>query len=357
MSLSLKPKRPTAKKKTPHRRPASRPLVIDFHAHIVVPEIAAFADPYRSRAASTERLNNPRLTRRDFALAKKWGDRARRRMVDFKARLREMDKTGIDIQVLTPSNIVQYTNWADPKTSLKMERLSNDRQAEIVAKVPDRFIGIGSVPLQSPKLAVQELERCITELGFKGVQIASTAGNMELGDPRLRPFWAKVEALGAVVFLHPSGVEQTRYQRHQLWNSIGQPLEEAMAMMSLIYEGVLDEFPKLKICVAHGGGYLPYYAGRVDRNYFDKPFLRLGMKRPPSEYMKRSFFYDTCLYNREMLDALVRKVGARRIVLGSDYPVGEEDPVGFVRRCRLLSSEDKARILSGNATKLLGLRI
>jgi aminocarboxymuconate-semialdehyde decarboxylase len=271
-----------------------------------------------------------------------------------------MDDQGVDIQVLTLSLISHHTYWAgaDEETSYRMERLANDRMAEIIHKYPGRFVGLGGVPLHSLQLAVNELERCMGELGFKGVQVSSTAaGDMELGDERLRPFWKRCEELDAAVYLHPAGVWDLRYAKHQLWNSIGQPLEEAMAMASLMYEGVLDDFPKLKICVAHGGGFSPYYAGRLDRNYFDKPYLRLKMTCSPSDYLKKSFSYDTCVYNPEMLDTLVDKVGAGRIVLGSDYPVGEDDPVGFVRRSKKLSAKEKEDILQNNAAKMLGLAI
>jgi aminocarboxymuconate-semialdehyde decarboxylase len=130
-----------------------------------------------------------------------------------------------------------------------------------------------------------------------------------------------------------------------------------MAMASLMYEGILDDFPKLKFCVAHGGGFSPYYAGRLDRNYYDKPYLRRRMTGSPSEYLKNSFYYDTCVYNPEMLDTLIDKVGASRIILGSDYPVGEEDPVGFVMNSKKLSPKQKEDVLQNNAAKMLGLSI
>ena len=193
--------------------------------------------------------------------------------------------------------------------------------------------------------------------GLRGVQIPSHAEGMELGDPQLRPFWARAEKLGAALFLHPAGITEKRYYPYHLWNSLGQPLEEAMAMCSLFYDGVLDAFPKLKICVAHGGGYLPYAAGRVDRNYVDKAHTRLNMSMSPSEYLRRRFWYDTSVYNLDMLEFLVRKVGASQIIMGSDYPSGEDDPVGFVRRARGLSAADKEAILGGNGARLLGLSI
>lgn len=339
-------------------RRKTRPMAIDFHAHFVLPEAAAFARPYSITAANTQMPDDPRVTKKALAAAaKKWGPVTRQRMQDFKTRLKAMDRTGIDIQVLSSSLIVQYTYWADAESSLRIERKSNDLLAEIIATAPDRFVGLGGVPLQSPALAIAEMERCMGDLGFKGIQVSGSAGHMELGDARLRAFWARAEALGAMIYIHPAGVAEQRYQKHQLWNSLGQPQEEAMAMMSLIYDGIMDDFPKLKICIAHGGGYLPFYAGRVDRNYLDKPHMRYGQTQTPSGYMKKSFYYDSCVYDRDMFDFLIKKVGARRILLGSDYPVGEEDPVGFVTRSKLLSAADKERILSKNAAKLLGLRL
>ena len=334
--------------------PVRRPFVIDFHSHVVVPEVMAFAkDHLVNRAIS----DDPRIPEAAKLAARKWAETNRRKIADFQERLRDMDETGVDMQVLTPSMVHQCTSWASPEDALRMERLSNDRLAEWVAIAPDRFVGLGGVPLQSAELAVRELARCMGELGFRGVQVPSTAGGMELGDAKLRPFWAAAQNLGATIYIHPSGETSPRYENWQLWNSVGQPLEEAMAMASLWYEGVLDAFPQLKLCVAHGGGYLPFYAGRVDRNFIEKPTSRVNMKKSPSDYLRGHFWYDTCLYNIDMLEYLAQKVGVERIVMGSDYPVGEADPVGFVRNARGLSAADKTAILGGNAAKLLGLSI
>ena len=353
------PRKSAAAKRRAPRGPARKPIVIDFHAHIGVPEVAAYAAPHSVSRAGGRTPVDPRMTEAAKRIEADWIGKVRERTANYDRRIRDMDEAGVDIQVLTLSLISHHTYWAgaDEETSYKMERLANDRMAEVIAKYPGRFVGLGGVPLSSPQLCINELERCMGELGFRGVQVSSMAGDMELGDPKLRPFWKRCEELDAAVYLHPAGVWDQRYQKHQLWNSIGQPLEEAMAMSSLIHEGVLDEFPKLKICVAHGGGYLPYYAGRSDRNYHDKPFLRLSMTGSPSEYLKRSFHYDTCVYNAEVLDTLIDKVGPERIVLGSDYPVGEDDPVGFVVQSKKLSGQDKEDILQNNAAKLLGLSV
>ncbi len=333
---------------------APRPFVIDFHAHIAIPEVAAFT----AKAYGTVDSSIPADTPEHLAAeSRQWAANNVRKMQSFDERLRDMDSSGVDMQVLTSMIIRSCTYWADAETGLKWDRLVNERVAEAVAKKPDRFVGLGSVPLQAPELAAKELRRCMGELGLKGVQISSHVYGMELGDARLDPFWAAAEQSGATLFIHPAGSIDKRYAKHQLWNSIGQSIEEAMGMASLWYEGVLDRFPHLKLCVAHGGGFLPFYAGRVDRNYIEKAHTRVNMSKSPSEYMQQHFCYDTCLYNPEMIDYLVKKVGPSRIVCGSDYPVGEEDPAGFILRARGLSNADKAAILGGNAAQMLGLSI
>lgn len=332
----------------------SKPFVIDFHAHFAIPEVAAFA----AQAYGTVDSSIPPDTPEDLAAESRvWAANNARKMKDFDERLADMDRMGVDMQVLTSTIIRSCTWWADAETGLKWDRLINERVAEAVAKKPDRFVGLGSVPLQAPELAVKELHYCMGELGLKGVQLSTHVYGMELGDARLDPFWAAAQEAQATLYLHPAGTIDARYAKHQLWNSIGQSIEEALGMASLWYEGVLDRFPKLKLCVAHGGGFLPFNAGRVDRNYVEKAFTRVNMTKSPSEYMQQHFWYDTCLYNPEMMDYLVKKVGPSRILCGSDYPVGDEDPVGFIMRAKKVSAADKAAMLGGNAANLLGLSI
>src|SRR5258708_33256677 len=234
-----------------------------------------------------------------------------------------------------------------------MERRIKDGRAGAVAANPKRLIGLGGVPLAAPALAVAELTRCMGELGLAGVGISTSARDMELGDAALRPFWEKAEELGSVVYMHPAGNTGARLAKWYLWNSIGQAFEEAMAIASLMYEGVLDAFARLKICISHGGGYMPYYMGRIARNYVEKPATRVNMKKSPAEYL-RMLYFDSCVYETEVLEALVRRVGADQVVLGSDYPVGEPKPVEFVESCAL-AADEKERIIGLNAAQLFGL--
>jgi aminocarboxymuconate-semialdehyde decarboxylase len=324
--------------------------VIDFHAHLMLPEIYAITGPHTMFVKSN---TDPTMSEE----ARK-GVREREavlvaRMSDVTERIDRMDAMGVDMQVLSSSLVQQSTYWAEPRESLRMERMLNDRMAAVVADNPKRLIGLGGAPLAAPALAVAELERCMGELGLAGVGISTTARDMELGDAALRPFWEKAEELGAVVYIHPAGNTGARFAKWYLWNSIGQAFEEAMAIASLMYEGILDAFPQLKICISHGGGYMPYYLGRIARNYAEKPATRINMKKSPAEYL-RMLYYDSCVYEPEVLEALVRRVGADRVLLGSDYPVGEPKPVEFVESCAL-TVEEKERIIGVNAAQLFAV--
>ncbi|MDH4378141.1 MAG: amidohydrolase family protein [Ramlibacter sp.] len=331
--------------------PLAKARVIDFHAHVLVPEVVEFA---KGHGVETSVPPDPRITEEAREASRRWRTAMLRKMTELPDRLVDMDATGVDVQVLSASTVSMDTTWAPPGEALAMEQLANDRIAQMVAFAPDRFTGLGGVPLQSPQASVRELERCVRSLGLRGVQVSTRYGDMELGDSRLRPFWEAAQALDAVVYIHPAGITEPRFRPFQYWNSIGQPLEEAMAMASLMHEGVLDAFPRLKLVIGHGGGYLPYYIGRLDRNYAEKPFTRANMSMSPSQYLKTRFWYDSCVYDSDALAVLFRKVGASRILLGSDYPVGDADPVGFLTAVTG-DPDEQADMLGRNAAALLGI--
>jgi aminocarboxymuconate-semialdehyde decarboxylase len=344
-------KKTVAKKAAPRRAPAAvkprRRFAIDWHTHIFVPEVVAFnadhmvVNGFRPAPENANRRGGERggMT---------W-------QMDTDGRLAKMDEMRVDVQVISASLVHQCTYWAEPQDALRYDRLSNDRIAEFCATRPDRFAGIATVPLQSPALAASELERAVG-LGLKGANISSNVNGVELGLAGLDAFWAKAQELDVPVYIHPHGTTGDRFQRYLLWNSIGQSFEETMAMFSLIHDGVMDAYPKLKIVFAHGGGFLPFAPGRVDRNTSGERLARLGSKAidMASTYLDR-FWYDTCLYDAMMLDALADRVGPERLVMGSDYPVGELDPVGFIQQDRELSTRDKAGVLGETAAKLLKL--
>jgi aminocarboxymuconate-semialdehyde decarboxylase len=234
---------------------------------------------------------------------------------------------------------------------LKIHRLLNDTIGEMVAAKPDRFAGLATVPLQSVPMAIKELDRAVTKLGLRGVNISSFVKGRDLDDKGLHPFWTKAQDLNVPIYIHPAGAKDDRLQRYFLWNSVGQPYEEAMAITALIYGGVLDKFPRLNFVVAHGGGFVPHYDGRLDRNFYRSEH-KYGLKAPPSKYLKRLFF-DTCVYNPEVAKNLAKKVGGSRLIMGSDYPVGEIDPIAFVKKDRSLSKTARDGILGKTAAKLL----
>jgi aminocarboxymuconate-semialdehyde decarboxylase len=339
-SSSRKPARKAAKSAT-SRGTAPKPVVIDVHAHVLVPEVMKLTYDHSQYA-------------RAMAAAGGMPEPILKRMTELPLRLKEMDATGVDIQIISPSIMQQCTYSVEPEEAIKMDRLGNDRVAEDVARHPDRLVGLGSLPLHDVALSAAELERCVRDLKLRGVIISSQINDVELGDARLRPFWAKAEALGAVIFIHPSGNTDPRMKKHRLMITVGQPLEEAYAMSSLVYEGVMDQFPKLKILVAHGGGYLPFYTGRHDNDY------RYGrsphLKGDLSSYLPR-FFYDTVLFNPDMLEFLATKVPMSHLMLASDYPFAEKQPVEYVRRAKKISKKDQDAILGANAARLFGVSI
>ncbi len=341
------PKKAAPAAKAPAKIKPRRPFAIDWHTHIFVPEVVAFnadhmvVNGFRPAPENADRRGGERggMT---------W-------QMDTEGRLAKMDEMRVDVQVISASLVHQCTYWAEPQEALRYDRLSNDRIAEFCGQRADRFVGIATVPLQSPALAAAELERAVG-LGLRGANISSNVNGVELGLAGLDPFWEKAVELDVPVYIHPHGAVGDRFQRYLLWNSVGQSFEETMAMFSLIHDGVMDAYPKLKVVFAHGGGFLPYAPGRVDRNTSEERLERLGSKARDvaSSYFDR-FWYDTCLYDAVMLDTLADRVGPERLVMGSDYPVGELDPVGFVQQDKALSAADKRGVLGETAAKLLKL--
>ena len=230
----------------------------------------------------------------------------------------------------------------------------NDGIAAAVAQHPDRFIGMGSVPMQNVEMAVAEMQRCVRALDLRGIEISSNVGGRDYDEPEFRAFFAAAEELGVLLFLHPLGFTHAeRMGKYYFNNLIGNPIESTLAMGHLIFGGVLDRYPALKICVAHGGGYMPGYWGRMDHGWRARADCSEHCRHPPSTYL-RKLWLDTLVFDQEQLESLVRTHGADRLCLGSDYPfdMAEPDPVGFHAR---LDDADQARILGLNAAELLGL--
>ena len=324
---------------------------VDVHAHILIPEVEALvADlPGLAEARALDaRRNGP------AALAVS-GPMVRERvprLTDVRLRLAAMDAQGVDVQLVSPSPS-HYHYWADEDTAEKLYRLAGEATAAHCAQAPDRLRGLGLAPLQPPDQAVRALEHALDQ-GLLGVEISSHAPGRELSDPVYEPFWQRAEETGAILFLHPFGCTlDERLDQWYLSNTVGQPTENAVALSHLIFSGVLDRHPELKIVAAHGGGYLPTHIGRSDHAWSARSDAGAGCAHRPSSYLERIYF-DSLVHDPHVLRELVRAVGADRVLLGSDFPfdMGTDDPVGALRAAGL-SDPDFHAVRGGNAAALL----
>jgi aminocarboxymuconate-semialdehyde decarboxylase len=328
-------------------------LRVDIHCHYANPDVAAkVADRNPAQYEPSVKFANA-LTRETNV--KQMRDRAAK-LSSIEVRLKDMDRMGIDIQAVSPAPQQTYY-WTEPAEGAQLARQVNERIAEIVAKWPDRFVGLGTVPLQDADLAVAELTHCVKTLGLRGVEINPSVNGMDLTDGRLglEKFFAKVQELDVIVFMHPIGFTQgERLLDHYFNNVIGNPLETTVAASHLIFDGVMERYPKLKIVLPHAGGYLAHYWARMDHAWRARPDCRTVIKKKPSESLEK-FYFDTITFDRTMLRQLVERYGADHVLLGTDYPydMGMEDPVGFIEKTEKLSSEDKRRIQGLNAARLL----
>jgi len=351
--------------KCAHRAPASdgeaRPVVraggksltVDIHCHRECDEASDMMKVEAERVGFAALSFGSELTKE---VNRKQLEFIRPKMVSLDERLADMDRMGVDIQAISVSPY-QFYYWAEAEPGRDAARMINDSIAVAVAEHPDRFVGMGSVPLQNTEMAVAELERCVQDLGLRGVEIHSRVNEEELSAPRLAPFFSKAEELGILIFIHTAGYSHAdRLTEHYFLNVIGHPMEATMAISHLIFDGVMDRYPGLKICVAHGGGFLPSYAGRMDHAYYARADVQEGLPLPPGEYLKR-FYFDTMVFEPDQLKFLIEKYGADHILLGTDYPydMGEDDPLGLIAQVPGLDEDAQAAIAGGNAAGLLKL--
>jgi aminocarboxymuconate-semialdehyde decarboxylase len=280
------------------------------------------------------------------------------RLTDPAARIEHMDRMGVDIQGLA-TFVSEYFYWAPAEVAGESARIQNDNLAAAVSDNPARFVALGAtVPLQSVDMAITEMDRAVDELGFKGLQIGGTVDGHNLDEPRFRPFWEAVEAKGVPVILHPNGYpESQRFGDYFLVNCIGNPLETMVAATRMIFSGLFEEHPEIKLVLLHGGGYLPFYASRADHTWKVRPETRIGIPdHSPSHYM-RLLYYDTMVFQPLYLRHLIDVVGVERVMLGTDFPfdMSETDPLGLIDATDDLSDDDRAAISGGNAARLYGI--
>jgi len=313
------------------------PITIDCHTH--------FLDELTLNEAEA------------FSPASEFGRRRLPRKLPFMQKMMnpllhiaDMDARGIDRSVLSSAAVVEGLSFSHGEQAIALNRHLNDVAADWVKRYPQRFIGSFCLPLESIDDSIAELERALS-IGLRVANLPAQHRGAYLGHPRFEPLWEVIEKRGVVAFIHPDGVKDPWYQDYAMWNSIGQSIEEVRVMTSMIYEGVLERHPQLKLVMSHGGGYMPHYMGRLDRNARDKPATMANISQPPSAYLRR-FHYDSCVYDASTLSALVARVGIDRVVLGGDYPVAGIDPIEFIEKVPGLSAADIAAIAGNNAARL-----
>ncbi|GAA3441401.1 amidohydrolase family protein [Planomonospora venezuelensis] len=325
---------------------------VDVHAHVILPQVEQAVAGQPGLAEHRE-LDARRNGAESLAVSGRMVGERIPKLTQVPVRLAGMDAAGIDVQIVSPSPS-HYHYWADEALAEEVCRLAGEGTAEHCAQAPDRLYGLGLVPLQHPSLMAKLLDHALG-LGLKGVEISSHAPGAELSDPAYEPFWARAAESGAVVFLHPFGCTlDERLDRFYLSNIVGQPVENAVALSHLIFSGVLDRHPGLKVLAAHGGGYLPTHLGRADHGWRVRPEAR-GCAEPPSAYLGRIWF-DSLVYEPAALRALVDAAGTSQVLLGSDFPfdMGVEDPLDRLHAAGLGRDASDA-IRGGNAAALFDL--
>lgn len=276
---------------------------------------------------------------------------------DPAVRLGECDRDGVGVQILSTVPVM-FSYWAKPADTLDLSQLLNDHLAGVVADNPRRFAALGTLPMQAPELAVLELERCVRELGFPGVQIGSHVNDWNLDEPALLPFFEAAEELGAAVFVHPwDMLAPDRMRRYWMRWLVGMPTETTIAICSVLFGGLLERFPRLRIGFAHGGGSFPGTVGRIEHGFQVRPDLcATHTQVPPTEWLGR-FWVDSLVHDPGQLRLLLELLGRDRIALGSDYPfpLGEHHPGRMIEDMPELDAEVRARLLTHNALEFLGL--
>ena len=319
-------------------------MIVDIHAHVA---------PDWLRAPGQAQAQIPGLDLRPVLKRLKNQDTLEQRLAD-------MDRLGVDVQVVS-TQAQLYCTDQDAQAVLELHRRCNQHVYDMVARHPDRFRGLAVIPLQDIELAVGELTRSVTQLGLHGVMVGDHVNGTLWDEPEFEPFWTAAESLGALVLIHqaPPTLISSRAKKYHLPNSVGNLVERTITFASLVFGGVMDRHPDLRVCLAHGGGYAAFGAGRMDWGWQWRDEARAQLAAPPSSYLRR-FYYDSITHSEAALRFLLDTIGPDRVLFGTDYPgfaagaAGRDyDPVGWIRGLASISGPEKEQIFAGNALALL----
>lgn len=328
-------------------------LKIDTHAHILPHDWPNLAEKYGDdRFAVIHHSEGRHRIYKDGKFFREiWPN-----TWDPELRIEEYARFGVQAQVISTVPVL-FSYWAKPNQALDLHEHLNNHKAEICRSYPRHFAGLGTVPLQSPRLAIQEMERCVEQLGLSGVQIGSHVNEWNLDAAELFDFFAAAQDLECAILVHPWDMMGTdTMKKYWLPWLVGMPAEQSRAACSLIFGGVLERLPKLRVCFAHGGGSFPFTIGRIEHGFRMRPDLvALDNPRNPREYLKRVFF-DSCVHDPQALRYLIDVVGQDRVMLGTDYPfpLGEQEPGSGINHLKLDPTAE-ARLFHGTALEWLKL--
>ncbi|EJL20565.1 putative TIM-barrel fold metal-dependent hydrolase [Brevibacillus sp. BC25] len=327
---------------------------VDFHTHIIPEDLPNLAERFHGERWPV--LHRTCTCGANIMVGGKVFREVTDQVWDPQKRIHDMQQEGVDMQVLSPIPVT-FSYWALAAEAEVMARIQNDFIAETVNQHPNHFIGLGTVPLQDTEAAIREMDRCMHELGLRGIEIGTNVNGNNLDDPGLIPFFEMCQTWDVPLFVHPwETLGRERMPRHNLMYTVGMPSETALAAASLILGGVIEKFPRLKICFAHGGGSFPYILPRLDQGWKVWPHLRLT-DQPPSVYAKQ-FYFDSLTYDPLNIQYMIKRFGENKIMMGSDYPflLRETPPGEVIDHTLELTDGQKRALLGENALRFLNIK-